>query len=399
MSPPASPQQGPPPHSWLAQLLQVCLADPTTSLHLPPYLRTALLGPLNNESLEFNEPLYMQLGASLLVCTKTSAPSWSIFQLVSTMKESMDSVTFRLYVQEPFFSQLKDGSKVIEGRCAAGTYNSILPGDVLLFNDKLIAVVKEPLLNGQDSNEQVVRQTIQFPTSNAGCFGGGSIFQAMIRPSPGSHGYMPDNAYGAMQSGTSNPMYGNIGVQPGFQCAAGSYGMHGANLGMAVFSQPYAQNMNLIGRTRGNFGSRIALLNAPVYDNLMPKGKPKDYKEGGQVVKFDTFHGTHDKLKALLFLQQFDAAFAGGNFTESSKLHKKVNHFCSFYEMLEVEGMDRVLPGVTSIEEGVAIYRSFYSKEKEFSRGVLAIYVKRIDEERQPLTLVENMLRYVLIRM
>ncbi|MCO5577844.1 hypothetical protein L7F22_031679 [Adiantum nelumboides] len=58
------------------------------------------------------------------------------------------------------------------------------------------------------------------------------------------------------------------------------------------------------------------------YDNLTPKGKLKDYKEGGQAVKFDTFHGTHDKLKALLFLQQFDAAFAGGNFTEASKIRK-----------------------------------------------------------------------------
>ncbi|MCO5589100.1 hypothetical protein L7F22_043066 [Adiantum nelumboides] len=52
------------------------------------------------------------------------------------------------------------------------------------------------------------------------------------------------------------------------------------------------------------------------------QGKPKDYEEGGQAVKFDTFHGTHDKLKALLFLLQFDAAFAGGNFTESSKIRK-----------------------------------------------------------------------------
>ncbi|MCO5596733.1 hypothetical protein L7F22_050801 [Adiantum nelumboides] len=73
------------------------------------------------------------------------------------------------------------------------------------------------LVNGQDSSEQVMRQTIPMPTSNAGCFGGGSVFQAMIRPSPGLHGYMPDNAYGAMQAGTNNPMYGNIGVQPDFQ--------------------------------------------------------------------------------------------------------------------------------------------------------------------------------------
>ncbi|MCO5550736.1 hypothetical protein L7F22_004227 [Adiantum nelumboides] len=126
-----------------------------------------------------------------------------------------------------------------------------------------------------------------------------------------------DNAYGAMPLGGSNPMYGNIGVQPGFQCAVGSYGMPGANNGITGFSQPDALNLNMAGRPGGNFGSGMPLLNAPAYDNLTPKGKPKDYKEGGQAVKFDTFHGTHDKLKALLFLQQFDAAFAGGNFTEA----------------------------------------------------------------------------------
>ncbi|MCO5605280.1 hypothetical protein L7F22_059462 [Adiantum nelumboides] len=167
-----------------------------------------------------------------------------------------------------------------------------------------------------------MRQTIPLPMSNAGCFGGGSVFQAMIRPSPALHGFMPDNSYGAMPPGGSNPMYGNIGVQPGFQCAGDSYGMPGANMGMAGFSQPNAQNLNMVGRPSGNFGSGMPLMNAPAYDNLTPKGKPKDCKEGGQAVKFDTFHGTHDKLKALLFLQQFDAAFAGGNFTEASKIRK-----------------------------------------------------------------------------
>ncbi|MCO5572141.1 hypothetical protein L7F22_025892 [Adiantum nelumboides] len=71
------------------------------------------------------------------------------------------------------------------------------------------------LVNGQVSNEQVMRHTIPMPMSNAGCFGGGSVFQAMIRPSPALHGFVPNNSYGAMQAGSSNPMYGYIGVQPG----------------------------------------------------------------------------------------------------------------------------------------------------------------------------------------
>ncbi|MCO5606066.1 hypothetical protein L7F22_060253 [Adiantum nelumboides] len=146
------------------------------------------------------------------------------------------------------------------------------------------------LVNGQDSNEQTMRQTIPLPMSNVGCFGGGSVFQAMIKPSPALHGFMPDNAYGAMPLGNSNPMYGNIGVQPGFQCAVGSYGMPGANMGMAGFSQPDAQNLNMAGRLGVNYGLGMPLLNAPAYDNLTPKGKPKDYKEGGEAVKFDTWH-------------------------------------------------------------------------------------------------------------
>ncbi|MCO5562042.1 hypothetical protein L7F22_015668 [Adiantum nelumboides] len=98
------------------------------------------------------------------------------------------------------------------------------------------------LVNGHDSNEQTMRQTIPMPMSNPGCFGGGSVFQAMIRPSPALHGFKPDNAYGAMHAGSSNPMYGNISVQPG--------------------------------RAGGNSGSGMPLLNAPAYDNLKPKEKP-----------------------------------------------------------------------------------------------------------------------------
>ncbi|XP_011091627.1 uncharacterized protein LOC105172005 isoform X4 [Sesamum indicum] len=52
-----------------------------------------------------------------------------------------------------------------------------------------------------------------------------------------------------------------------------------------------------------------------------------------------------------------------------------VRQYASFHEMLETEGLSKVLPGVTSIEEGVQVYRRFYSEEKERSNGVLAICV------------------------
>ncbi|XP_060171828.1 uncharacterized protein LOC132603001 isoform X1 [Lycium barbarum] len=55
-----------------------------------------------------------------------------------------------------------------------------------------------------------------------------------------------------------------------------------------------------------------------------------------------------------------------------------VHHYHSFREMLEAESLQEVLPGVDTAEEGVQVYRKFYSEEKERSNGVLAIGVKKL---------------------
>ncbi|CAH2055213.1 unnamed protein product [Thlaspi arvense] len=58
-----------------------------------------------------------------------------------------------------------------------------------------------------------------------------------------------------------------------------------------------------------------------------------------------------------------------------------VRQYTSFSEMLRVEGLAKVLPGVESIEEGVGVYRNFYPQEKERMNGVVAIRVaKPIDQ-------------------
>ncbi|KAL5543198.1 hypothetical protein UlMin_010908 [Ulmus minor] len=55
-----------------------------------------------------------------------------------------------------------------------------------------------------------------------------------------------------------------------------------------------------------------------------------------------------------------------------------VHSYVSFSEMLEAEGLAKVLPGVKSVEEGVEIYRKFYTEEKERSNGVLGICVSKV---------------------
>ncbi|KAF7133398.1 hypothetical protein RHSIM_Rhsim09G0020700 [Rhododendron simsii] len=54
-----------------------------------------------------------------------------------------------------------------------------------------------------------------------------------------------------------------------------------------------------------------------------------------------------------------------------------VRRYASFLEMLKAESLTKVLPGVQTIEEGVQIYRKFYSEDKEKLNGVLAIGVTK----------------------
>ncbi|KAG6554005.1 hypothetical protein Mapa_004922 [Marchantia paleacea] len=59
------------------------------------------------------------------------------------LKELSQRVRFRMHCQEPYFSQLKDGIKTVEGRCASGDYSKIQVGDFLLVNQSLILTVQD----------------------------------------------------------------------------------------------------------------------------------------------------------------------------------------------------------------------------------------------------------------
>jgi ASC-1-like (ASCH) protein len=56
----------------------------------------------------------------------------------------------------------------------------------------------------------------------------------------------------------------------------------------------------------------------------------------------------------------------------------RVARYASFGALLEAESLARVLPGVATVDAGVAVYRQFYAADDERARGVLAIGVRRI---------------------
>lgn len=58
-----------------------------------------------------------------------------------------------------------------------------------------------------------------------------------------------------------------------------------------------------------------------------------------------------------------------------------ITKYNSFREMLEKETLEKVLPdpSVKTIDDGVKIYRSFYTEKLEIKKGVLAIGIELID--------------------
>ncbi|KAL2920910.1 maturase K [Bienertia sinuspersici] len=126
------------------------------------------LPPTSNESFEGvpQYPLYKHLASALeqwiisgtffstinnvaILCEDDSINEkkdyWNdlVSQKGSELVEMLKSIKFELHVQEPYFSQLKDGMKTVEGRCAVGNYNRIESGDLIFFNKCLMLEVQD----------------------------------------------------------------------------------------------------------------------------------------------------------------------------------------------------------------------------------------------------------------
>lgn len=56
------------------------------------------------------------------------------------------------------------------------------------------------------------------------------------------------------------------------------------------------------------------------------------------------------------------------------------NKYGSFKEMIEKEGLKKVIPDVDSIDKAVSIYYKFYTKKQEKEFGVVAVGIKRKSE-------------------
>ena len=56
----------------------------------------------------------------------------------------------------------------------------------------------------------------------------------------------------------------------------------------------------------------------------------------------------------------------------------KIKYYSSFTDYLTTEKLNRCLPGIDTIEDGLAVYYAFYSKKNEDKFGIISIKIKVI---------------------
>ncbi|XP_052136079.1 uncharacterized protein LOC127754552 isoform X2 [Oryza glaberrima] len=83
-----------------------------------------------------------------------------------------------------------------------------------------------------------------------------------------------------------------------------------------------------------------------------------------------------NELKRMYDAVEFELHVQEPYFTQLRAGTKKVEGRLAA-EMLQAEMISEVLPGISSIEQGVGVYRKFYTEEKESLYGVLAISVSK----------------------
>ena len=54
-------------------------------------------------------------------------------------------------------------------------------------------------------------------------------------------------------------------------------------------------------------------------------------------------------------------------------------HYNSFKDYINSEGLDKCLPGIDNLEEGLSVYYSYFTPGQEKNLGVIAIRLKKSD--------------------
>ena len=91
-----------------------------------------------------------------------------------------------------------------------------------------------------------------------------------------------------------------------------------------------------------------------------------------------TVEGKLAKGKALLMTKGRTVSITGNDGSILTCVVADVRKYTSFDDYLMAEGLDRTLPGVTSLEDGLAVYAKYFEPGLDQSLGVLAIELRQL---------------------
>lgn len=95
--------------------------------------------------------------------------------------------------------------------------------------------------------------------------------------------------------------------------------------------------------------------------------------------KSKTVEGRLDKGKFNLIEPRSFIVFSNSKGAKVLVRVKEKVKYASFSDMMKEEGLDNVLPGISSLVDGVNVYRKFYSEDVENTYGVVAIRIEKIN--------------------
>ena len=253
--------------------------------------------------------------------------------------------------EAPVYKQIKKGRKKVEGRKNSEVYQRIVVGDSILLSDvKGILHCKVTYIN-QYHNVRGYLETEGLETALGELKPGMTIEKCIDL----YHTYVAESEIQSL-----NRIYG--------------YGFLGIGIEFIKRYKIFTQDLDERWFTAIVNGSKIAegrvkktwVAKLKQFDMIVFKKKCSNKKKSDE--KSDEISDEKQDMNIV--------ARSPVVSTSVSVFVTDIKPYSSFVDLFNKVGLDRVLPGIESNEEGVEVYREWYSENQEKKLGVVGIFVK-----------------------
>lgn len=308
----------------------------------------------------------------------------------------------------PLYDQIKLGRKMVEGRKNSKKYQTIKKGDILLLSDRKKGILECKVLyvkKYKDVKDYLENETIEK------AFGDLSECRNIATIDDGIKVYEKFVHRKEIDKLREKYNYGFLGITIEF---VHEYKRHYEDLQEPWFSHMKSGNKTVEGRLNKSWVATLNPLDMIEFTRIPPKydleeAKYKDpdedikktmedvpvipeaYTDVGYQVAEDPGEAS---LKVTMKTYEFDETYERPVIVKTKVRNEKTQKISvlvtdvlreldgkkiSFARLFDHAGLNNVLPDIETYEDGIKVYRQFYSVEKEEEYGVVGIYFKLIE--------------------